>query len=90
MTKSWDNLLKQLATEKELLKQKGSAKIPQINFEDLGKAPEEFMKEMKRRGVGVVKGVVPQSEARGYKNETEEYVRMSPSTKDTSSRLVLF
>ncbi|CZR50815.1 related to DUF1479 domain protein [Phialocephala subalpina] len=62
----------QLAIENELVKQKAPAIIPQINFEDLGKAPEEFMREMKWRGVGVIKGVVPESEARGYKEETEE------------------
>ncbi|KAF8866446.1 hypothetical protein BDZ45DRAFT_795500 [Acephala macrosclerotiorum] len=72
VTESWDLLLKQLTTETELVEQKGSSIIPQIKFVDLGKALEEFVKEIRWRGVDVVKGVVMEEEARGYKAEMEE------------------
>jgi hypothetical protein len=41
------------------------------------------MEEIRKRGVVVVKGVVPEVEARAYKGEVEEYVRKNPWTKGT-------
>ncbi|KAL2064951.1 hypothetical protein VTL71DRAFT_4091 [Oculimacula yallundae] len=81
LTESWQRLLKQLATENEIVKERGPAIIPQIEFEELKNAPEEFIREVKKRGVAVIKGVVPESEARGYKTQVEEYVKKTPSTK---------
>ncbi|PVH88398.1 DUF1479 domain protein [Cadophora sp. DSE1049] len=81
LTESWQRLLKQLAVENEIVKERGSDIIPQIEFEELRNAPSGFVKDIKKRGVAVIKGVVPENEARGYKNEVEDYVKRNPSTK---------
>lgn len=81
LTESWQRLLKQLATENEIVKQRGPDIIPQIEFEDLKNAPSDFISEIKKRGVAVIKRVVPENEARGYKAQVEEYVKLNPSTK---------
>lgn len=87
---SWYRLLERLAVENEIVSRQGPAVIPQINFRDLSKPPNEFINEVKKRGVAVVKGVVPEDEARAYKTEVEEYVKANPGTKgkaDFRSRL---
>lgn len=83
LTKSWQRLLKQLAIENKVVTQRGPDIIPQIEFEDLRNLPSDFISEVKKRGVAVIKGVVSENEARGYKTELEEYVRRNPSTKGT-------
>ncbi|CAG7942435.1 unnamed protein product [Penicillium salamii] len=37
--------------------------------------------ELRKRGVAVVRGVIPEDEARGYKEATEAYVAANPGTK---------
>lgn len=80
---SWKRLLKKLSIENELVAEKGPAMIPQIKFDDLNKPSEDIISQIKKRGVAVVHGVIPEQEARGYKNEVEEYVRANPWTKGT-------
>lgn len=77
-------MLEQLAVENETVKQRGPNIIPQIQFSDLKNASEEFIEETKKRGVAVIKSVIPENEARGYKEEVEEYVRLNPSTRGES------
>ena len=54
-----------------------------MNFDDLNKPSEDVINQIKKRGVAVVHGVIPEQEARGYKNEVEEYVRANPWTNGT-------
>jgi hypothetical protein len=84
LSASWQRLLEQLAVENETVKQRGPNIIPQIQFSDLKNASEEFIEETKKRGVAVIKSVIPENEARGYKEEVEEYVRLNPSTRGES------
>jgi hypothetical protein len=81
LTASWKRLLEKLAVENESVAEKGPSIIPQIDFADLKTAPKDFFDAVKKRGVAVVRGVVPEDEARGFKTEIEEYVRANPSTK---------
>lgn len=81
---SWKRLLKQLAAENEKVKRLGSGIIPQIEFKDLKDAPKDFIEETKKHGVAVIKGVIPEDEARSYKTEIEQYVKLNPSTKGNS------
>jgi Protein of unknown function (DUF1479) len=80
---SWKRLLEQLAVENETVKQRGPDIIPEIQFKDLHNPSKEFIADIKKRGVAVIRGVVPENEARGYKNEVEEYVKLNPWTKGT-------
>ncbi|KJZ79686.1 hypothetical protein HIM_01155 [Hirsutella minnesotensis 3608] len=81
ITRSWSRLLRQLRKENDLIAQKGSDIIPQVDFEDLEGGCARLKSEIKKRGVVVVRGVVPEHEARAYKEEIEEYVRKNPHTR---------
>lgn len=81
---SWDLLLDQLRKEVKLVKEKGSGIIPQIDFKDINVSPEEFLKELKKRGVGVVRNVVDEAQALQYKSDVQDYIRANPSTKGKS------
>ena len=86
VVESWKCLLRQLKRETEEVAQLGSDIIPQIDAKELlGGLSDEKVEEVRRRGVVVVKGVVPEDEARGYKEEVQEYVRKNPHTKGQSS-----
>lgn len=78
---SWDRLLRRLKHETETVKLQGSACIPQINYADIHRAPEDFHAALRKRGVAVVRQVVPELEARAFKEETERYVAANPSTR---------
>ncbi|MCJ1382811.1 hypothetical protein MMC17_005924 [Xylographa soralifera] len=78
---SWQRLLKRLIVENIEIAQQGPAVIPQIDFSNLSNPSQDFLQEVKKRGVAVVRGVVPESEARGYKTVVEEYIKTNPGTK---------
>ncbi|KAG6256929.1 hypothetical protein E4U23_000081 [Claviceps purpurea] len=81
IVESWTRLLRKLRTENEVIALKGSDVIPQVEFTHLDTGLCELKDEIKKRGVVVVKGVVPEAEARAYKEEVEEYVRKNPWTR---------
>lgn len=79
---SWERLLSHLREETRVIREMGSTVIPEIRFEDIGKgADEEFGRALRKRGVGVVRGVVSEAEALGWKEEVRDYVRVNPQTK---------
>lgn len=79
--KSWDRLLNRLREEIGTIERHGPNIVPSIDFKDIHVAPEEFQRELRKRGVAVVRGVIPQDEARGYKEAIEAYARANPGTK---------
>lgn len=79
--RGWDRLLHKLKDEVRTVKERGSSIIPSIEFKDIKNAPASFREELQRRGIAVIRGVVPEAEARSYKEEIEAYVRANPSTK---------
>ncbi|KAH8684214.1 hypothetical protein BGZ60DRAFT_397031 [Tricladium varicosporioides] len=81
LTASWHRLLKALEDEVEIISGRGSSVIPCIKFQDLNSNLPDFHADLRRRGVAVVKNVIPPLEARAYKDEVERYVKDNPSTK---------
>ncbi|PNP81253.1 hypothetical protein FNYG_05285 [Fusarium nygamai] len=81
IVESWKKLLRELKRENEIVANKGPGVIPQIEFKDLERKDDALREEVKKRGVVVVRGVVPEGEARAYKAEVEEYVARNPSTR---------
>jgi hypothetical protein len=81
LTASWKRLLKEIEKEVRIISNLGPAVIPSIDFKALVSKTPDFYEELKRRGVAVVRGVVPRDEARAYKEEIERYVKANPSTK---------
>lgn len=78
---SWAKLLRQLRKENDIIAARGPAVIPQVEFNDLEAGIEGLKGEIQKRGAVVVKGVIPEAEARAYKEEIEEYVKKNPSTR---------
>ncbi|KXX77658.1 Uncharacterized protein YbiU [Madurella mycetomatis] len=78
---SWKRLLVTLKKENEVISQAGSAIIPEVRFSHLQDDIDGNKQEIKKRGVAVVRGVIPEDEARAYKFEIEEYVRQNPQTR---------
>ncbi|KAK3385453.1 hypothetical protein B0H63DRAFT_494451 [Podospora didyma] len=81
--KGWKRLLGVLRRENEIVAKTGPAIAPEVQFSgnlynDLRGAKGD---EIKKRGVAVIRGVIPEDEARAYKFEIEEYVRQNPHTK---------
>lgn len=81
---SWNRLLEELRKENDTIATRGSAVIPTIEFGDLEGEIERLKPEIQKRGAAVIRGVVPEAEARAYKSEIEEYVKKNPSTKGKS------
>lgn len=82
LTASWNRLLDELKAENEVVAQTGPAIIPEVRFSHLADDIATALPEIKKRGVVVVRGVIPEEEARGYKSEVEEYIRKNqPKTK---------
>lgn len=82
--RSWTKLLRQLRQENDVIASKGPAVIPQVEYKDLEAGIDGLKEEIQKRGAVVVKGVVPEAEARAYKEEAEEYIKKNPSTRGQS------
>ncbi|KAF2820400.1 DUF1479-domain-containing protein [Ophiobolus disseminans] len=78
---SWERLLRDLRKEIPLIVELGSDVIPEIEFKDIDNTPDTFSNELRKRGVAVVRGVVPETEALQWKEELKEYIRQNPQTK---------
>lgn len=83
ITESWVRLLRDLRKENDIIASKGSDVVPQVEFKDLEGGISGLKKEIIKRGAVVVRGVVPEGEARAYKEEVEEYVKKNPWTRGT-------
>ena len=81
---SWERLLRDLREEIPIIVELGSKVVPEIDFKDIGNASESFKQEHRKRGVAVVRGVVPEEEALQWKEELREYIQKNPHTKGTS------
>jgi hypothetical protein len=81
---SWERLLRELREEIPLIVELGSKVIPEINFKDIDNAPDTFNSELRKRGVAVIRGVVPEEEALQWKEDLRKYIRQNPQTKGKS------
>jgi hypothetical protein len=84
---SWERLLRDLRKEIPLIVELGSKVIPEIDFKDIDDAPETFSNELRKRGVAVVRGVVPEQEALQWKEDLREYIRQNPQTNGKQNML---
>lgn len=78
---SWKRLLTTLRAENDVVARRGSAVIPEIQFSNLDEDLRDKAGDIRKRGVAVVRGVIPEDEARAYKFQVEEYVRLNPQTR---------
>ncbi|KJR83588.1 uncharacterized protein SPSK_10985 [Sporothrix schenckii 1099-18] len=71
---SWHRLLDVLRTENDTIARLGPDVIPSLRFSHLEEDLKAKHEELKKRGVAVVRGVIPRDEARAYKDQIEAYV----------------
>lgn len=87
---SWHRLLADLRKEVDVIKALGSKVIPELEFRDMhdmGKRTK-FRDGLRKRGVGLIRGVMSEREALGWKELLKRYIQTNPSTKGTQpSRL---
>lgn len=82
---SWHRLLQRLEVENDVIAELGSKVIPEIRFDHLEDDLATTKDAIKKRGAAVIRGVIPEEEARQYKFDLEEYIRKNPQTKGESS-----
>lgn len=78
---SWNRLLASLREEIPLIAEKGPSIVPQIDFKDIDNASEDFRAEHRKRGVAVIRNVMPEQEALSLKKQLREYLEANPHTK---------
>ncbi|KAI7081640.1 DUF1479-domain-containing protein, partial [Hortaea werneckii] len=81
LVESWHRLLASLREEIPLIAELGPKVVPEIDFKDIDNASPEFRAEHKKRGVAVVRNVIPQQEALDLKQELRDYIAANPQTK---------
>lgn len=83
VTHAWNTLLPQLRHEIEEIRELGPAIVPELNFRDIGRADgqEEFARRLRKTGVAVIRDVVSEQEALGWKADIREYIKQNPQTK---------
>ncbi|KAF4508054.1 hypothetical protein G6O67_004486 [Ophiocordyceps sinensis] len=87
IVQSWTRLLAELKRENDTIAAKGPDIIPQVDFADLEGGCERLKGEIKKRGALVVRGVIPEEEARNYKEEVEAYVDKNPHTRSNNPQV---
>ena len=78
---SWNRLLEAIRKEVPVIEHERSNIIPQIDFKDIDNPPKQFVKEHKKRGVAVIRNVLPREEALKLKDELRDYIKANPKTK---------
>ncbi|KAI0133353.1 hypothetical protein F4776DRAFT_654961 [Hypoxylon sp. NC0597] len=73
---SWARLLAALREEIKYIEEHGSGLIPSIDYADIDDAAKvaPFGAQLKRHGIGVIKGVVPSADASRWVEETKKYL----------------
>jgi len=73
---SWEDLLSTLKEETQAIKELGPAVIPELDFKDLGDVVKrtKFRDGLQKRGVAVIRGVVSEEEALGWKELVKRYI----------------
>ena len=83
ITSSFKRLLSSLHREIEHISTAGSEIIPSIDYEQIHNHSriKPFSHSLKQRGVAIIRGVVDQNVALGWKEEIKRYIRANPQTK---------
>jgi len=78
LTDSWRDLLGELALRTKEIAAEGPNHIPQVRFDELDKLTPEQVAVIRRKGSVVIKGVVDDKEAEGWKTSLEEFIKTNP------------
>ena len=83
MRDGWHRLLADLGREIDVIKALGSKVIPELEFRDMHDVEKRtaFRDGLRKRGAGIIRGVVSEKEALGWKELVKRYIQTNPSTK---------
>lgn len=81
LNESWNRLLASLREEIPIIAELKSKVVPEIDFKDIANASPEFISEHRKRGVAVIRNVIPQQEVLDMKEELRGYIKANPHTK---------
>ena len=88
---SWNRLLRELKREIDLINTLGVTEtIPSIDFKDVNQLPstkrkEEFSSKLRHRGIGIIRGVIPEETALAWKRDLDDYLWINPQTRISGS-----
>ncbi|KAI0837602.1 DUF1479-domain-containing protein [Hypoxylon sp. FL0890] len=85
---SWYRLLSQLRKEADRIAASGSDLIPAIDYFDIHDINKvaAFRDVLKKRGIAIIRRVVPPNVALSWKEESQEYLRHNPHTRGIPQR----
>ncbi|AEO70243.1 uncharacterized protein THITE_2081534 [Thermothielavioides terrestris NRRL 8126] len=88
LNSSWQRLLRDLPLEIDSVSSLGSRAIPAINFLDSAnpQQAERFLQDLRKRGVGIIRSVVPRETALAWGQETEQYITQNAQMRPASPR----
>lgn len=78
---SWVRLLQALRDETAAIATYGSDIVPEIAYSDIHSNNEAFAAALRKRGVAVVRNVLPSDDALALKQSLREYIAANPSTR---------
>ncbi|KAK6073823.1 hypothetical protein SCUP515_06745 [Seiridium cupressi] len=84
---SWQRLLEELRVECDFIARQGPKAVPEVEFRNLESNLPAIRAELKKRGAVVIRNVIPEAEARQYKEDIEEYIRLNPSTRNFAGQV---
>jgi hypothetical protein len=78
---SWRRLLRALKADNDITAAQGTNLIPVVQYDRLEEDLRRLKEGIRRCGAAVIRGVIPQDEARAYKDDIENYIRKNPRTR---------
>ncbi|KAF4570972.1 hypothetical protein EYR36_008299 [Pleurotus pulmonarius] len=85
-TKAWNEILGALEEVTKNIAEGGSESIAQVNFSQLDSLTPSKIEMIKRKGCVVIRDVVDDAEARGWKDALEEFIKSNPDVEGQSGR----
>jgi hypothetical protein len=85
---SWQKLLRDLPDEISLISSLGSQVIPTISLTDTtnSQRADRFRSDLRKRGVGIIRNVIPRDTALAWSQDTEEYLQQNSDAKSYPSK----
>ena len=76
-------MLAELREGTQIVRELGSKIVPELDYKDLNDVEKRttFRDKLHKRGVALIRGVVPEQEALDWKELVKQYVRDNPSVR---------
>lgn len=82
-TRSWQEILRELATVTNDIAKAGPDYVPIIEFNDIQEITTDRLDQLRRRGTFVLRNVVPRPEASKWRDELHQWIAANPNAEGT-------